>query len=458
MMRDPEQAVAGYLAGLTTTIGKTTFSDEDRLLVRQHMLDAMASAFIGCRGRAFQDLAKSCSKIKEGCPWPGSGPERTGPEDAGMIWAFAINASVFEDGSREGACHPAAVVMPTVFALSQAKSWDLVDRAVISGYDVMVRLARSGNPAFAQKGFHPTSITAPLGAAATASILLGHDRAKTQHSLCLAALGSAGLMSAFRSGRTQPLQVAWAVRSGISAAMMAGAGHPGYPWIFEDGFYPAYLGDTPDPPVEHPLEHQYAIQGSYLKSYPGCRHMHPALDALGQILEEHRIAAEETRSIRVRTYRIAVETEIDDLTNRGDAYFNLPYAMAARLILGRSDHDAFDERHFENEKILSLMKKVQLLIDPEVDSCYPHQRGSIVELESNDGRIFRTRVNYPLGEPENPLSASDVVEKFRNTAAPLLPEKSMVRIEKILDVSDFTGAPKHILEAVSERLIVQVHR
>ena len=121
--------------------------------------------------------------------------DRVNPLDAAMIWAFAINASVFEDGSREGACHPAAVVMPAVIALSEGRSWEVIDLSAIAGYDVMVRLARSGNPEFTKKGFHPTSIAGPFGAAATASVLLGHDVPRMQNALCLAALGSAGSAS-----------------------------------------------------------------------------------------------------------------------------------------------------------------------------------------------------------------------------------------------------------------------
>ncbi len=452
MTRDPKQSVAGYLADLTATIGGTTPSDEDRLLVRLHMLDAVACAFIGSRGRVFEEMIRLGTRTKEGCPWPGSGPERTRPEDAGMIWAFAVHAPVFDDGSREGACHPSAVVMPTVIALSRDKSWDLVDRAVIAGYDVMVRLARGGNPALAQRGFHPASITAPFGAAATASVLLGYDRAKTQNALCLAALGSAGLMSAFKRGQTQPLQVAWAVRNGMSAAVVAGAGHPGYDRIIEEGFYPAYLGRSPEPPVDHPLSRKYAIKGSYLRAYPGCRHMHPSIDALGKILGEHQVTADEIQGIRARTYRMVIETEIHDLKNRGDAYFNLPYALAARLVLGRSDYDTFDERHFENRKIISLMKRVEVSLDLEVEGRYPHQRGSIVEITDTTGHTFSARVDYPWGEPENPLSASAVVEKFRNAAAPFLSKKSMAAIEQILDVSDLTETPAKALEAVSEKV------
>jgi len=452
MAIDHQTGVAHYLAQLIHRIVSTPFSNDDRSIVRQHLLDAIASAFIGCRNEAFEDLAKLCPRVKNGCAWPGSGPERVSPLDAGMLWAFSINASVFEDGSREGACHPAAVVIPPVIAISEGKSWDLIEKTVIAGYDVMVRLARSGNPEFTRKGFHPTSITAPFGAAAAASVLLGQDVPVTQNALCLAALGSDGLMAAFKNGQTQPLQVAWAVRSGMVAAMMAGNGHTGYSRVIEEGFYPAYLGHAPDPSVDHPLEHEYAIKGSYLKPYPGCRHIHPSIDALNSILKEHGITPMQIQNIHVRTYKIALETEIDDLKNRGDAYFNIPYALAARGVLGKNDWDAFDEKHFKDECLVELMKRVHVDIDPEVESLYPNQRGAVVEVHTVDGNTFYGKVTYPLGEPENPLPESVSREKFRGAAGSFLSPKTMERIERLLDVSGPSESAQSLFEAVSENL------
>jgi 2-methylcitrate dehydratase PrpD len=440
------------LAQLIDRIRSASFSNEDRSIVRQHLLDAIAAAFIGCRSTVFEDLTELCGKVKKGCAWPGSGPFRINSIDAGMIWAFAINASVFEDGSREGACHPAAGVIPTIIALSEDKGWDLIDKSAIAGYDVMVRLARSGNPEFTRKGFHPTSITAPFGAAAAASVLLGHDLSKAQNALCLASLGSAGLMSAFKSGHTQPLQVAWAVRCGIIAAMMAQAGHSGYPRVIEEGFYPAYLGNDPNPPVDLTLEHEYAIRGSYLKPYPGCRHLHPSIDAFGEILKENRIKPTQIKDIKVGTYRTAVETEIHDLKSRGDAYFNIPYALGARAVLGKNDWGAFDEKHFANEDLIEVMNKVEVYVDPDVDNFYPNQRGSIVRVHTVEGNTLYGKINHALGEPENPLPDSATREKFRDAAGKLLSKGSMDRIEGMLEVSGPTETAKSLFEALSENI------
>lgn len=450
MFAEKNSGIAQYLAVLIERIGLTYFSDKDRATVRQHMLDAIAVAFIGCRSKVFQDLTQSCPRVSRGCGWPASGSERINPLDAGMAWAFAINASVFEDGSREGACHPASVIIPTIIALSEGKSWGVIDKATIAGYDVIVRLARSGNPEFTRRGFHPTAITAPFGAAAAASLILGYDLATTQNALCLAALGSAGLMSSFRSGETQPLQVAWSVRSGMAAAMMAGAGHSGYPHIIEEGFYPAYLGNAPHPPIDKPLEHEYAIKGSYLKPYPGCRHVHPSIDALAEILRENKINPSQIKKVQVRTYKIAVETEIHSLNERGDAYFNIPYALGARMVLGRNDWDAFDEKHFTNERILKIMKKVKVEVDPEIESRYPNQRGSFVEVDIGNGKPLHGKVSHPLGEPENPLPSLMTKEKFRGAAGLFLSKKSMDRIEAILDVSGLTDSAQTLFETLSE--------
>lgn len=420
------------------------------MIIRQHLLDAIASAFIGCRKASYHDLAKLCPKMEEGSVWPGSNMGRVHALDGAMLWAFAINGSVYEDGSREGACHPGAVIIPTVLALSDGRGWEEIDQAIVSGYEVMVRLGRTGNPQFTNRGFHPTAIIAPFGAAATVCFLLGYDLSKTQNALCLAAMGGSGLMASFRSGETQPLQVALSVRNGIVAAMMAGASHSGYSKIIEECFYPAYLGNRPSLPIDQPLKYDYAFKGTYLKPYPGCRHVHPSIDALGEILKKEQLDPFQIEKIRVRTYQVAVETEIHEVRTRGDAYFSIPYALAARIILGRNDWDAFDERYFGNNRLFELMKKIEVRIDPEIERHYHQQRGSVVEIEMENGKILMGRVKYALGEPENPLPCSVTREKFRKAASDFLKKETMDKIESLLDVSSEIESAKTLFDALGE--------
>lgn len=450
MQTNPEAGLASYLSGLVLAIGSTEFSAKEVSKIRQHLLDALAAAFVGCRNETFRSLVESCSRTRTGCLWPGSGSQRMSAADAAMVWAYAINASVFEDGTREGACHPAAAVTSTVLSFSGGKTWGQIDRALVAGYDVMVRLARGGNPAFTMKGFHPTAITAPFGAAAAAAVLLGFNRVKTLHALALAAMGSAGLMSAFKVGATQPLQVAWAVRSGVTAAILAGEGQRGYAGILEDGFYPTYLGTNPDPPLQQPFSRGHAIQGGYLKPYPGCRHLHPAIDAFARICDAKSLEPTEIACMSVRTYRVAVATESHALKTRGDAYFNIPYALAARAVLGSSDYDAFDESNFGNSLLMALMRKIHVEVDPDLDQRYPDRRGASVQVVMRDGATFAEKVLHPLGEPENPLPVAATRKKFRDAAGHFLSLEGLETVESLLDNPEVP--PAKLFEVLSENI------
>ena len=425
MASEQNTGTAQYLSGLVRTISSEAVEEEDRFRVRQHLLDSIAAGLIGSATPVYPDLV--------GAGLLGSSQAEPGLLDTAMLWAFAINGSVFEDGSKEGACHPAAAVMPVVLTFGGGKSWELIDRAVIAGYDVMVRLARGGNPQLTLKGFHPTAIFAPFGAAAALSVLQGYDQRRTANALCLAAQGGSGLMAAFKRGPVQPLQVAWSVRNGVCAALLAGQGHEGYPRIIEEGFYPAYLTQKPVAAVDAPLKHRSAIRGAYLKPYPGCRHLHPALDAFTAILERGALDGAQIRKIRVLTYRTAVETEIHELNCRGDAYFNLPYAMAARLVLGHCDYDAFDEMHFGDPRILDLMGHITVDTDPVIDALYPSRRAAYVEVHTREGALESEKVMIARGEPENPLPTDFTLQKLRKASRGFLGEAQPAEIETILD-------------------------
>ena len=54
--------------------------------------------------------------------------------------------------------------------------------------------------------------------------------------------------------------------------------------------------------------------------------------------------------------------------------------------------------------------------DAELTNLLPDIRGSKVEVVAN-GKNYNSRVDYSLGEPENPMSDSDIIEKFKGLAA-----------------------------------------
>ena len=415
----------------------------------QHFLDTLAALIVGIRVGSFEALTRSIQAGSGAVPIPGT-EGKFSQIDAGAIVGYQTNASVYEDGSRYGACHPAAGVFPALWALGQNVTLFELIQAMVGGYEAMVCIASLGNPSFTQRGFHPTGLCAPFGAAAAAGVLLRFDKEKMVRALTLSASGSCGLMQAFQEETTQPLHVSHAVRAGLIAALMAKEGFSGDESILERGFFPAYLGHAPQNSITdyHYFGDRWAIENAYLKPYPGCRHLHPALDAIDQLLTQHDISPQEIDAIEVETYRVAVETEIHQVRSRGDAYFNMPFALSVRIILGRADWDAFDVRHLENPEVKRLINTVQVSIAQEIDRAYPKKRGAKVTLKLKNGRSFTAFQPLPRGEPELPISFDETAEKFRREAEGYIGKKDIDDIISKLRATE--GGASEIFEILSK--------
>jgi len=419
----------------------------------QHFLDTLAALIVGIRVGSYKALMKSIQAEPGSVPIPGT-DRKFSPLDAGSIVAYQTNASVYEDGSRYGACHPAAGVFPALWAMGQKATLFELIQAMVGGYEAMVCIASLGNPLFTQRGFHPTGLCAPFGAAVAAGILLKFDKEKIVRALTLSPSGSCGLMHAFQEETTQPLHVSHGVRAGLIAALMANQGSSGDKTVLERGFFPAYLGRIPPDNIDdYPcFGDGWTIENAYLKLYPGCRHLHPALDAMDQLLNQHEMNFQEIDYIKVETYRVAVETEIHEIRSRGDAYFNIPYGLSVRIILGRADWDAFDVRHLENPNVKRLIDKIQVLIAEDIDRAYPKERGARVTIKLKNGEIFTAFQPLPRGEPELPISFDETAKKFRREAEGYLEKEDINKI--IIKVRGAEGQASEIFGILSK----QFHR
>jgi 2-methylcitrate dehydratase PrpD len=58
------------------------------------------------------------------------------------------------------------------------------------------------------------------------------------------------------------------------------------------------------------------------------------------------------------------------------------------------------------------MNKVIVEIDSDLDKLLPDKRGARGEIILKSGEMFNSFIDIPLGEPENPLSSDQIIEKF----------------------------------------------
>ena len=77
------------------------------------------------------------------------------------------------------------------------------------------------------------------------------------------------------------------------------------------------------------------------------------------------------------------------------------------------------------------MNKVIIVEDEEINKLVPDKRPAIVCISTYDGEYYEERVDYPKGEPENPVSEQDIKDKFKSLA--LNSGKSEKEILRIID-------------------------
>ena len=94
-----------------------------------------------------------------------------------------------------------------------------------------------------------------------------------------------------------------------------------------------------------------------------------------------------------------------------------------------------------------MTKKVIVIESDELSSLVPLKRASILRLSLVDGTEFTYRVDYPKGEPENPLTDDEVEEKFISLAT-----ASGFSAERCMDIIHTIKQPSFELTYLLDKL------
>ncbi|HXZ43724.1 MAG TPA: hypothetical protein VEH53_02770, partial [archaeon] len=93
------------------------------------------------------------------------------------------------------------------------------------------------------------------------------------------------------------------------------------------------------------------------------------------------------------------------------------------------------EENLQKPAILDLVRKVEVVVDPEINSQFPAKTIARVTMHTARGQ-FQATVEYPRGNPENPLSDDDLQAKFRALTTKIVGEKACERLQAaIFDLS-----------------------
>jgi len=366
------------------------------------ILDCLGVAIAGSReesSRICAELARN-EKAKEETTVYGHG-FRSSAVQAAFVNGISAHATDFDHSFVIGG-QPSAPIIPAVFALGEilAVSGKQILEAYVVGFEVAAHLtlAQEDGPI----GGPPHGV---FGATAACAKLLGLKESQIEMALGIAS----SMVSGF--GTTQgtmgkPLGVGLAARSGVLAARMANAGFT--------------AGEFRMPPLND-LGQVYALEkyGVRLKPYPCGGLTHRAIYATIELRNQHSLTADLVDHILVEVPQGTANTIMYRIPETGlQGKFSMGYLIARALIDGKLMLDAFTDEAVRDAKVLALVEKVEMKVDPSLPSSQSADgsRPATITIILKNGQVWKLNQRFPKGSPQFPMTPEELQEKVRACA------------------------------------------
>jgi 2-methylcitrate dehydratase PrpD len=347
--------------------------------------------------------------------------------NAALANGIAAHSIECDDVVNEASLHPAVTIMTTALSavnLSGRCSGKKIIEAIVSGYELVIRLGVAVDPArHYERGFHPTATCGTFGSAMTAARILGLDEKQTVNALGIAGSQAAGSMEYLTDGvYTKRFHAGWASKSGLTAALLAREGFTGPQTIIEGkfGFLNGYSDESHPEKLFTDWENPYKIMKTSIKPYACCRYKQGPIDCILQIMQSHQLNPTDVKRIRVGVLSAGFSLVADPIEKKRrpqtivDAQFSMPFGAAVAILLGNAGLDQYTIQNIHSGELLDIMDRVDCYKDESLDALYPAKWPAEVIIETTDGKTLTSRIEYPKGDPENPLSWEAIQDKFLN--------------------------------------------
>jgi 2-methylcitrate dehydratase PrpD len=340
---------------------------------------------------------------------------------AALINCMMAHALDYDECHGEVPIHSLAPVLPTALAMAECDETvtgrELIT-AIVVGAEVASKLGLSIIER--DKGWHLSATCGVFACAAVAGKLLKLDRQQMRNALGIGYTQAAGTQQSTVDGAlTKRMQPGFSARSGIFSALLAQDGITGPEHFFEGpfGFFNLYQDGRYDAQVLlNKMGAPFEIVNIATKPYPCCRLAHSPLDVLFALLKESDLRLDEVETIDVhgsqamkklcgKPFRVGQENEID-------AAFSLPFIMASAIERKVIDMDSFSREAAQSSALAPHTGKVSVIGSDDV----PSRWSTRVVIRKKNGQVLSGSLDSPKGQPDNPMSWEECVEKFNRCA------------------------------------------
>jgi 2-methylcitrate dehydratase len=348
--------------------------------------------------------------------------------------------------------HPSDII-PAILSTGEfkKKSGKEILLGIILAYELEMRLCQAAFPGVREIGWHHATLT-QFVSPVVAGKMLDLDKEKI-----VAAIGISGsshhTLGGVVAGHLTNMKNAadsFTVEAGVRAALLADKGYTGSVEVFEgkEGLFEVFdkikwdkdilvkgLGDT------------FLINQCGYKAFPTEALTHQPITAALEVMQENHLNPQDIEEILVETTTRGADILSDPSkykpTTKETADHSLPYCIAVAVAKGNVLPSDFKEEALRDPLVWSLLDKIKVISNPEIDSLFPKIKRAIVSIKTPKG-TFKKQEDFAKGQPERPLSDEDVISKFKANSEKEISFAKMKEIikatqelEKIDNIEDY---------------------
>ncbi len=384
---------------------------------------------------------------------------RVSAPGAALANGMSIDSMDIHDSYRESLGHAGVHVIPTVLAVAEQLLAQEGKRitgqefltALVVGYDMACRAAVVLHAT--APDYHTSGAWGAVSSAALYSRLHGLDAERTRHAMGIAE---------YHGPRSQMMRVidnptmlkdgsGWGAMAGVSAGMLAARGFTGAP---------AITVESPDVAASwKDLGSRWLIMEQGFKVHAVCWWAQPAIEGALRIMREQSLTVDQIDRVEVETFDKATRLAHPRPATTEEAQYSLPYPVAAALWNRQQGQETWDgvgpnqllEGYLNDERVLALSDRVELIEAPDMTARFPGRFLARVRIRAHDGGVFESGEVTFRGELDDPLTNSEIRDKFRWLANGTLSRDRVAAIEEavfgLVDQPDISS----LLERIAPR-------
>ncbi len=378
--------------------------------------------------------------------------KRIDPVSASLANALMIRCMDYNDIYwKQDPSHPSDIFPAAIAACERAGSngRELIVGLVL-GHEFEMRMCEAAFPGIRERGWHHATLTAFVSPI-VAGRMLHLSAEQIQHAMGISASARATLGAVTASKLTMMKNTVdpLATQSGMLAALLAEKGYTGPEHVIagKEGLAHCLGPEWKLNALTDGLGESWRITQCGMKAFPAEALTHTPISAVLSLVKDHDLTPNDIAKVHIRTTArgadILSDTSKYDPRTKETADHSLPYVIAAAIAERQVTPLQFTAAKIMDPMIRAQLKKIVVTADRDIERLFPALQRVIVRIHTIDGREFTQQLDYPKGDPRNPLTNREVEEKFEALAGPVLSRENRSKaieaiwnLEKVTSVSE----------------------